>query len=120
LPGVAVRRVTAPVYHGRPTAHRGENVGRPILVWAYGGPNSIVYTDGKTYVGNDEDMVAAHTGLNITSAQYTYFLTNIVVPALTSNGVKNGTGGAASPDDVGTCFAPVLTATAFVASIVGH
>ena len=68
-----------------------------FLVWVYGGPNSITYTDNKTYVGNNEDMVAAHTGLGITNAQYTYFVTNIAVPALTANGVKHGAGGASIP-----------------------
>jgi hypothetical protein len=91
-----------------------------FLVWAYGGPNSIMYADGKTYTGNNHDMVVEHTGLNITNAQYTYFLTNIIVPALDSSGVKHGAGGAADPDDVGTCLAPALTDAAFVASIVGH
>ncbi|MCI0573246.1 MAG: hypothetical protein L0Y66_21070, partial [Myxococcaceae bacterium] len=71
-----------------------------FLVWAYGGPASITYTDGKTYTG-PQDMVAAHTGLNITSAQYDYFITNIVVPALTDSGVSSG--------DVSSCFAPVVT-----------
>jgi hypothetical protein len=91
-----------------------------FLVWVYGGPNSITYTDGKMYTGNGQDMVAAHTGLGITDAQYTYFVTNIVVPALTSSGVKHGAGGAADPDDVGSCFAPPLLDATFQASIVGH
>ena len=91
-----------------------------FLVWVYGGPNSIMYTDGKTYVGDNQDMVAAHTGLGITSAQYTYFVTNIVVPALTSRGVKHGAGGAADPNDVSSCFAPPVLDPAFIATIVGH
>lgn len=82
-----------------------------FLVYAYGGPTSITYTDGKTYNG-PQDMVAAHTGLNITSAQYDYFIANVVVPALTDNGVPSG--------DVSSCFAPVVTDPAFKASIVGH
>jgi hypothetical protein len=82
-----------------------------FLVLAYGGPSSIVYTDGKTYQGA-QDLVAAHTGLNITSDQYDYFITNIVVPALTSNGVSSA--------DVSACFAPVVTNPAFKATIVGH
>jgi hypothetical protein len=91
-----------------------------FLVWVYGGPNSITYTDGKVYTGNNQDMVAAHTGLGITSSQYTYFVTNIAVPALTSNGVKHGAGGAADPNDVTSCFAPPLLDPTFEASIVGH
>jgi hypothetical protein len=90
-----------------------------FLVFAYGGPTSIKYTDGKTYQG-PQDMVESHTGLNITSSQYDYFVTNIVVPALTKNGVKHGAGGAADPNDVASCFAPILTTPAFKASIVGH
>lgn len=82
-----------------------------FLVFAYGGPTSITYTDGKTYAG-EQNMVTAHTGLAITADQYNYFVTNIVVPALTSNGVPTG--------DVSSCFAPVVTDAAFMASIVGH
>jgi hypothetical protein len=82
-----------------------------FLVYAYGGPTSIVYTDGVTYTG-PQDMVAAHTGLAITTDQYNYFVSNIIVPALTSNGVPLG--------DVTTCFAPVVTNAAFMASVVGH
>ena len=82
-----------------------------FLVYAYGGPSSITYTDGKMYTG-PQDMVAAHTGLGITSSQYDYFVANIVVPALTSNGVP--------PGDVSSCFAPIVTDAAFKASIVGH
>ncbi len=82
-----------------------------FLVYAYGGPTSIMYTDGKTYSGL-QDMTAAHTGLNITMDQYNYFVANIIVPALTGNGVPQG--------DVSSCFAPVVTDPAFVASIVGH
>jgi len=81
-----------------------------FLVYAYGGPTSIQYTDGKTYMG-PQDMTEAHTGLAITSDQYDYFIANIVVPALTSNGVPTG--------DVSSCFAPVVTSAAFKASIVG-
>ena len=56
-------------------------------------------------------MTAAHTGMAITSEQYDYFLTQIVVPALTTSGVK--------AEDVGSCFAPPLTDPAFKASMVG-
>jgi hypothetical protein len=82
-----------------------------FLVYAYGGPTSIMYTDGKTYSGL-QDMTAAHTGLAITANQYNYFIANVVVPALSSNGVPMG--------DITSCFAPVVTDPAFVASIVGH
>jgi hypothetical protein len=87
-----------------------------FLVYVYGGPTSIAYTDGKTYQG-PQDMVKAHSGFGITSAQYDYFIANIVVPALTKSGVAHGTGGAGSPDDVGSCFAPPLVDPAFKATI---
>ena len=83
-----------------------------FLVFVYGGPDDIMYTDGKMYNGSEENMVVAHTGLAITASQYTYFVTNIVVPALTSNGVTS--------DDVSSCFAPPLMDSMFMASIVGH
>jgi hypothetical protein len=82
-----------------------------FLVYAYGGPSSITYTDGKTYAG-PQDMVTAHAGLGITSSQYDYFVASVIVPALTSSGV--------SVADVSSCFAPVVTDAAFKASIVGH
>jgi hypothetical protein len=81
-----------------------------FLVYAYGGPTSITYTDGKTYSGL-QDMAAAHVGLGITGDQYDYFITNAVVPALTDSGVTS--------DDVSSCFAPIVTDAAFKASIVG-
>jgi hypothetical protein len=81
-----------------------------FLVYAYGGPESITYTDNKQYTG-PQDMVKAHQGMNITSAQYDYFIANIVVPALTDNGVTG--------DDVSSCFAPIVTDASFKASIVG-
>jgi hypothetical protein len=82
-----------------------------FLVYAYGGPSSITYTDGITYDGV-QDMEMAHQGLGITGAQYDYFISSIVVPSLTSNGVSTA--------DVSSCFAPVVTAPAFKASIVGQ
>ena len=100
----------APVFKGNLAA---------FLVFAYGGPTSIMYTDGKTYVG-PQDMAAAHAGLNITSSQYDYFVTNIIVPSLIAKGVKHGAGGAADPDDVGSCFAPIVVDTAFKATIVNN
>lgn len=81
-----------------------------FLVYAYGGPESIQYTDGKTYTG-PQNMAAAHAGMAITASQYDYFIANMVVPALTDNGV--------TADDVSTCFAPIVTDAAFKASIVG-
>ena len=63
-------------------------------------------------------MVAAHKGLAITQAQYDYFLSNIIVPALLTNGIAAGAGD--DNNDVVSCFAPVLTDTAFVASIVNQ
>jgi hypothetical protein len=82
-----------------------------FLVFVYGGPTSIQYTDGKTYDGV-QDMKAAHAGMGITSAQYDYFVANVVVPALTGNGVPAG--------DVSSCFAPPVVDAAFKASIVGQ
>jgi hypothetical protein len=82
-----------------------------FLVYAYGGPNSIQYTDGKTYSGL-QDMVAAHKGLDITPSQYSYFIANAVVPALTSSGVKT--------EDVSSCFAPLVLSTTFMQQIVGN
>ncbi len=73
-----------------------------FLVMVYGGP--------KSYSGRD--MKAAHAGLGITSDQYDYFITEVVVPALTDNGVP--------ADDVSNCFAPPVTDAAFKASIVGQ
>ena len=81
-----------------------------FLVYAYGGPESITYTDNKMYTG-PQDMASAHLGMKITSAQYDYFIANIVVPALTDNGV--------TADDVSSCFAPIVTDASFKASIVG-
>lgn len=81
-----------------------------FLVYVYGGPNKITYGDGKSYSGL-QDMTVAHIGLNITAAQYDYFVASVVVPALTSNGVTAA--------DVSACFAPPLTDAAFKASIVG-
>jgi hypothetical protein len=81
-----------------------------FLVYAYGGPTSITYTDGKTYMGPQE-MASSHAGLGITSDQYDYFISNVVVPALTGSGVTT--------DDVSSCFAPIVTDAAFKASIVG-
>ncbi len=82
-----------------------------FLVFVYGGPTSITYTDGKTYDGI-QDMREAHAGLGITSAQYDYFVANIIVPALTKSGVPM--------DDISSCFAPIVVDPAVKASIVGQ
>lgn len=81
-----------------------------FLVFVYGGPPSITYTDGKTYEGATQDMEQAHAGLGITSAQYDYFVANIIVPALTKSGVPM--------EDVSSCFAPVVVDATVKASIV--
>ena len=83
-----------------------------FLVWVYGGPEKITYVDGKTYEGSSQDMQQAHAGLGITSAQYDYFVANIIVPALAKSGVPM--------DDISSCFAPVVTNAAVKASIVGQ
>ena len=80
-------------------------------MYVYGGPTSITYTDNKMYNGV-QDMKTAHTGLGITSAQYDYFVANVVVPALTTSGVPM--------DDVSSSFAPPITGAAFKATIVGQ
>jgi hypothetical protein len=83
------------------------------LVYVYGGPPTLTL-DGGTYSGitETENLQAEHTGLNITTDEYNYFLTNVVVPALTSAGVPT--------EDVESCFAPVLTNTAVIGEVVGH
>jgi hypothetical protein len=83
-----------------------------FLVYVYGGPDSITYTDNVSYTGNNQSMITAHTGLAITADEYNYFVMNIVVPALTTNGVTTA--------DVSSCFAPAITDATFMASIVGH
>ena len=88
------------------------------FVWAYGGPDEIIYSDGVRYVG-PQDMTAAHVGMNITGAQYDYFVSNIVAPALIDAGIKHGAGGAGDPDDISTCFAPVVSDAAYKAAMVG-
>jgi hypothetical protein len=82
-----------------------------FLVFAYGGPTSITYTDGVKYDGI-QDMEEAHAGLGITAAQYDYFVANIIVPALTKSGVPMG--------DISSCFAPIVVDAKFKASIVGQ
>ena len=94
-------RDDGPTFEGRLAA---------FLVFVYGGPDHITYADGLDYDGL-QNMADEHIGLNITSAQYDYFVTNIVVPALTQSGVP--------ADDVSSCFAGPVTDAAFKASIVG-
>jgi len=72
-----------------------------FLIQVYGGP--------QNYSGRS--MEAAHAGLNITSDQYDYFVTQVVVPALAENGVPES--------DIMNCFAPPVVDPAFKASIVG-
>jgi len=73
-----------------------------FLVMVYGGP--------ANYEGRS--MAEAHAGLGITSDQYDYFVTEVVVPALSENGVP--------ADDISNCFAPPVTDASFKASIVGR
>ena len=82
-----------------------------FLVFTYGGPSSIVYSDGATYYG-PQDMAQSHAGLHITAAQYDYFVSSVVVPALTAKGVPSA--------DVSSCFAPPLLNPSFKAQIVGQ
>ncbi len=65
--------------------------------------------DDKAYKG--KEMPAAHKGMKITSEQYDYFITEIVVPSLKEAGVEES--------DVTNCFAPPVTDEAFKGSIVG-
>ncbi len=73
-----------------------------FLVMVYGGPADY---DGPT-------MEDAHAGLEITSEQYDFFVVNIIVPALSDNGVPQA--------DIDDCFAPPVVDPAFKASIVGQ
>jgi hypothetical protein len=91
---------------GRPNLPTlSKNLG-DFLVFVYGGPNN--------YQGRS--MVVAHTGLQITDAQYTNFL-SLITSILTS---PVSEGGFAVPlDDVSSCFAPPLLDPGFKATIVG-
>lgn len=73
-----------------------------FLVQVYGGP--------ENYAG--PTMEQAHEGLNITSEQYDYFITSIVVPALSENGVPQA--------DIENCFAPPVVDPAFKNSIINR
>jgi hypothetical protein len=67
----------------------------------YGGPDN--------YTGRDMEKV--HKGMKITSDQYDWFVSNVVVTALKESGVAD--------DDIKNCFAPPVVDPAFKASIVG-
>jgi Bacterial-like globin len=73
-----------------------------FLVMVYGGPDNY---DGP-------DMRAAHAGLNITSEQYDFFITDVVVPALAENGVPTA--------DIEDCFAPPVVDADFKNSIINQ
>ena len=73
-----------------------------FLVMVYGGP--------ANYSG--PSMEDAHAGLAITSDQYDYFVTEVVVPSLAENGVPTS--------DIQNCFAPPVVDPDFKASIVGQ
>lgn len=73
-----------------------------FLVFVYGGPNN--------YTG--PDMETAHRGLGITSEQYDFFVTDVVVPALADSGVPE--------EDITDCFAPPVLDPTFKASIVNQ
>lgn len=65
---------------------------------------------GSTTPYTGPDMVSSHKNLAITRAQYSYFISDVVVPALKNSGVD--------PNDINNCFAPVVTDTAFVKTVV--
>ncbi len=74
-----------------------------FLINAYGG-------DKTAYKYQGSDMKTAHAGLQITQAQYSAFVSMVIVPALTEAGVPS--------DDITNCFAPPITSDAFVKDIV--
>jgi hypothetical protein len=104
-----VGKGTPPSTSDDPTTFQG--VLGAFLVYAYGGPSSTTVA-GKSYDAKAVDLEGAHTGLNITADQYTYFITSIVVPALTSSGVKS--------EDVSSCFAPVVMSSSVMDAVIGH
>lgn len=71
-----------------------------FLESAFGNPNA--------YVG--PDMVSSHAHLDITVAQYQYFISDVVVPALKTSGVD--------PNDITNCFAPAVLNKSFVKTVV--
>jgi truncated hemoglobin YjbI len=56
-------------------------------------------------------MVQAHTGLNITQAEYDAFI-GLIAGVLADNGVPMS--------DINNCFAPPLVDPGFAATIIGH
>lgn len=76
-----------------------------LLITTYGNPSDPNYI---AYTG--PGMLAAHSDLKITTAQYDKFISEVVVAALSANGVP--------ADDINNCFAPQVTDPNFVASIV--
>ena len=71
-----------------------------FIIQVYGGPQQ--YT-GPT-------IVLAHASLQITSAQFDAFISDVVVPALTQAGVTSS--------DITDCFAPPLTDPNFKGQVV--
>jgi len=97
---------------GHDSAATFEGTLAAFLVYEYGGPTSITYTDGKTYQGAGQNLETEHAGLEITMDQYTYFVDNVIVPALSSAGVPTG--------DIDSCFAPLVLNSAVISAVVGH
>jgi hypothetical protein len=64
-----------------------------FLIHLYGGPAQTSYTDGVIY--------KSYERLPMTTSQFDYFISSIVVPALDANGV--------SIADINACFVPALT-----------
>lgn len=62
----------------------------------------------------ERNMKAAHAGMKITAAQYDYFVSSIVTPALRINITGTNVG------DITDCFAPVLLDACFKSNIVGQ
>lgn len=65
---------------------------------------------GSTTPYTGPTMVDSHKDLAITRAQYEYFISDVVVPALKTSGV--------SESDITNCFAPAVTSTDFVKTVV--
>ena len=92
-----------------------------FLTFIYGGPKYIDYTVGTDASSNPilvtfdgpQSMQVAHTGFAITASQYSYFVNQMVVPAL-------ATDLSVPVADIGACFAPPLLDQTFIDSIVGQ
>lgn len=65
---------------------------------------------GSTVPYTGPAMTPAHAGLEITIAQYQYFINSVVVPALQKVGVE--------ADDISKCFAPTVLHKDFVKTTV--